>query len=620
MESSQRGVRFQGYANSDDADDADADVVVAAHNPPPVPIAITRSVAAASTSSPAMHTPASPRPRTTMPPQQQTQQQQQSQQQQNTRPLAREYFPLELPIDYGIPSIVEEGGFPFETPSPGASMTNYAWSPMPPSGIPQTYYPNGNYFAGYEQEPAPHSEKERSPTDRVAPARQRPTMNRLPSNTYLPIRHPESGARGPYTSTTPTSSYSKPAYPRRGTTPQRGVRSNKVRPRNYVQKRQSDPDDDYLQHSTPGSYRRESEIESEEGSVGDEYREYDNEFDVDKELVSAAGVDLTPTQDDLQNPEYIERLEWQNRLAQVLSGDVVTSEKKRIAEPSGPEDEKAHRYELWLGIRANAYGRSLPDQRRVLFEGRAYMDKVIEEILSFNVKSLEDGAVNAKAAEKQVDEILAQWDRCEALYPSRAAMMEDKPSTADDSEFETTLNALQAWSNVTKNVRTLLQILRAWTGQDDLDLTRRGGPAVGEGDVAALNINDESSFIERILKENRIEQTFSKAILSTLNKQVYKAKETVEVNHIIFDRMRLPTFLGDVQLLVNFPTKLIEEALKIRLAYARKLRDPGLIVIEQLIDDFALCMKVAVGIKKEYLTITAPTEGWNLISWVDDSV
>ena len=84
--------------------------------------------------------------------------------------------------------------------------------------------------------------------------------------------------------------------------------------------------------------------------------------------------------------------------------------------------------------------------------------------------------------------------------------------------------------------------------------------------------------------------------------------------------MRLPSFLGDVQLLVNFPTKLIEEALKIRLAYARKLRDPGLIVIEQLIDDFALCMKVAVGIKKEYLMVTEPTEGWNLVSWVDDSV
>jgi mitogen-activated protein kinase kinase kinase len=372
----------------------------------------------------------------------------------------------------------------------------------------------------------------------------------------------------------------------------------------------SDPDDDYLQHSTFGSYRRDGEIESEDGSVGDDYRDYDIDYDMGKDPINSAGLDLTPTTDDLQNPEYKERVEWQNRLSQVLSGDVVTSEKKRIAEPPGPGDEKAHQYELWLGIRAKAYGRSLTDQRRVLFDGRIYVDKVIDDVLAFSVKSFEEGAANSKTPEQQV----------EALYSSRAALMEDKPATVDGSEFDTTLSALIAWSNVTKNVHTSLQILRAWTGQDDLDLTRRGGQAALVKDIATLNINDESSFIERILKENQIEQTFSKAILSTLNKQVYKAKETIEANHAIFDRMRLPSFLGDVQLLVNFPTKLIEEALKIRLAYAKKLRDPGLIVMEQLIDDFALCMKVAVGIKKEYLMVTEPTEGWNLISWVDDSV
>jgi mitogen-activated protein kinase kinase kinase len=94
----------------------------------------------------------------------------------------------------------------------------------------------------------------------------------------------------------------------------------------------------------------------------------------------------------------------------------------------------------------------------------------------------------------------------------------------------------------------------------------------------------------------------------------------MEAYHLLFDRLKLPSFLGDVQLLVNFPTKLIEEALKIRLAYAKKLRDPGLIVMEQLLEDFALCMKVAVGIRKEYLLVTEATEGWNLVSWVDDSV
>jgi mitogen-activated protein kinase kinase kinase len=615
MDASQRGVRFQGYPLDSNEDDGEV-----TRNGTPVPI--PRSI---SNSNPALHPPASPRPRTTLPQSQQQQQQPQQQQtqqpqQQNPRPSAQSYFPMELPIDYGIPSIVEEGGFPFETPSPGAGRSGYAWSPISPNGTGQSYYPNGQFYATYDQDNTQqglHTEQsERSPTDRN-PTRPRPGVTRLPSNTYLPIRHPETGGHGQYSATSPLP---KPTVFARRTTSQRAVRPGRVR-RGQFQKFPEDPDDDYLQHtSAPGSYRRESEMESEDGSAGDEYREYDNEFDVDKELISAVAIDLMPSAEDLANPEYVERLEWQNRLAQVLSGDVVTSEKKRIAEPSGPEDEKAHRYELWLGIRAKAYGRSLADQRRVLIEGRAYMDRVIEDVLSFNVKTLEDGAANAQNAEKQVDDILARWDRCEALYSSRAALMEDKPATAEGSEFEITLSALVAWSNVTKNVRTLLQILRAWTGQNDLDLTRRGGPPMAANDIAALNINDESSFIERILKENRIEQTFSKEILSTLNKQVYKAKETVEVNHVIFERMRLPSFLGDVQLLVNFPTKLIEEALKIRLAYARKLRDPGLIVIEQLIDDFALCMKVAVGIKKEYLMVTEPTEGWNLVSWVDDSV
>jgi mitogen-activated protein kinase kinase kinase len=595
MESSQRGVRFQGFTDGKDSDEDRA------RTPTPLP---TRS---AQLSLSALHPTQGVGPRTAMPgpPREPASS--------IVRPAALGYFPSEPPIDYGVPSIVEEGGFPFEIPS-ATGMAGYAWSPMSPTST-TPYYSNGHYFPRYDTDTSQLSDTERSPTDRTIAARGRPGVTRLPSNTYLPIRHPETGGHDQYH---PTPSKG-PTFSRRP--PQRSVRSNKVRPTRagYLTKVQSDPDDDYLQHTNSGSYRRESELESEDGSVGDEFGAYDNEFE-DKDLIEVAGLDLSPSKEDLDNPEYIERLQWQSRLGQVLSGDVVTSEKKRIAEPSGPEDEKAHRYELWLGIRARAYGRSLADQRRILFEGRAHMDRIIEEVISFNIKSFDEGDPNTKSPEEQVDAILHLWDRYEALYSSHAALVEDKPNTADGSEFEATLSALVAWSNVTKMVRTSLQILRAWTGQDDLDLTRRGGPTIISSETTALNINDESSFIERILKENRIEETFSKAILSTLNKLVYKAKETVESNHTIFDRMRLPTFLSDVQLLVNFPTKLIEEALKIRLAYARKLREPSLIVIEQLIDDFASCMRVGVGIKKEYLSITAPTEGWNLVSWVDDSV
>jgi mitogen-activated protein kinase kinase kinase len=594
--SSPRGVRFQ---DGTEAENQEID-----RNKTPVPRGVTGHSGSPSTSS--VLRPTSPRPRNILP-------SQPAQQQQIGRSTGHVFYPLDIPIDPTILPIVEEGGFPFEMRSPMSNQPPYSWTPLSATTPEAAYYQSsaGQYFPNYEQDSA-HNESDRSPTS--SGSRNRPGFMRLPSNTYLPVRHPETGGHDQH-NTSGGGGKVIQAYVRRGLG---RTRQGKGRPtRQGYASRISDPDDDYLQHSSAGSYRRENSelesFESEEGSVADEY---DDEFDVERQLNSL--VDFIPSAEDLANPEYVERLQWQSRLGQVLSGDVVTSEKKRISEPSGPEDEKAHRFEMWLGIRAKAYGRSVADQRRVLFEGRAQMDRMIDEVLSFSVKSFEEDARDAKTAEEQVDEILARWDRYEALYSSREALMADKPATAEGSEFELTLSALVAWSNVTKNVRTSLQILRAWTGQQDLDLTRRGGPSTATN-ASAPNINDESSFIERILKENRIEQTFSKDILSTLNKLVYKAKETIQTNHTIFERLKLPSFLRDVQLLVNFPTKLIEEALRIRLAFARKLREPGLIVIEQLIDDFASCMLVAVGIKKEYLSITSPTEGWNLVSWVDDS-
>jgi len=592
MDSSQRGIRFQGFSDSVDKD-GDGDI---SYNRTPVP---------RTTSS---QQPSSPRPQATVP-RGGPQQQQQAGGGQIPRASAQGYLPIEAS------STVEDGRLPFDTPPPNAGLPSYTWAPVSPSAQTQPYYPNGQYYSAYEEE-APQqihlNDNERSPSDR----RSRPGLNRLPSGTYLPIRHPESGRHDQYA---PATSAAPSPFVRRGTSRDGLTRG---RPRyartGWMQKMALDPDDDYLlQHSSVASYRRDMEVESEDGSAADDYGDYD-EFDIDKGGLAAGGLDLSPSTEDIQNPEYSERVEWQNRLVQVLSGDVVTSEKKRIAEHPGPEDEKARRYELWLGIRAKAYGRSLADQRRFLMEARAYMDKVIDEILAFSVKTFEDGTPNAKTAEEQVDEILERWDHCESLYSCRAALMEDKLATAEGSEFDTILTALIAWSNVTKNVRVFLGILRAWTGQEDLDLTRKGGPSTNNKD--AIKINDESSFIERILKENQIEQTFEKAILSKLSNEVNTAKETVETYHLVFDRLRLPPFLGDVQLLANFPTKLIEEALKLRLAYGKKLRDPGLIVMEQLIADFAVCMKVAVGIRKEYLAVTESTEYWNLVSWVDDSV
>src|SRR5436305_13127060 len=97
MDSFQRGVRFQGYT-ADTVDMEDGNI---SRNQTPTP----RNISNGTTSNLA---PQSPRTGTTIPSQQQ---QQQQQQQHIPRQNVQGYFPMELPIDYNIPSLVEEGGF-----------------------------------------------------------------------------------------------------------------------------------------------------------------------------------------------------------------------------------------------------------------------------------------------------------------------------------------------------------------------------------------------------------------------------------------------------------------------------------------------------------------------------
>ena len=144
MDSSQRGVRFHGYPDGEDMEDDRA------RNATPAP---PRS-AASSVSS--LHPPQSPRPRTTIPgPSRETS---------STMPrsAALGYFPAEPPIDYNVPSIVEEGGFPFETPIANG-LSNYAWSQLSPAGATPYYTSGPPYVPSYEPDGIQHNDTERSP-------------------------------------------------------------------------------------------------------------------------------------------------------------------------------------------------------------------------------------------------------------------------------------------------------------------------------------------------------------------------------------------------------------------------------------------------------------------------
>ncbi|CAG8493391.1 7861_t:CDS:2, partial [Cetraspora pellucida] len=313
------------------------------------------------------------------------------------------------------------------------------------------------------------------------------------------------------------------------------------------------------------------------------------------------------TQDHMDNPTLNpnsqlshdmqkERMEWQSFLASVLTGEVIKSEKRRLSGTSRQASNIA--YHLWFQI--NTTLRRLPND---LNESRRQVDEVLKEVIDFEVKPGDVPAFD------QVVEILRKVDVCESLYPSRRAMMTDK-ALYKSLEFQNNLDALNSWLTVTRSFQTQLKILQNWTGSDDLEIARpKDAPADAEN----------PSFLERILKENSLKQTFEKRTLSTLTSLLLKAKRVMIENAVIFEKMKLPPYIDELPQLLNFPTKLMKECMKLLLEYANILNDPTTMMVQQMMDDFQISLSLACKIKHQYFELVKPTKGWMIPSSIDEN-
>src|SRR5690606_28003098 len=156
--------------------------------------------------------------------------------------------------------------------------------------------------------------------------------------------------------------------------------------------------------------------------------------------------------------------------------------------------------ELWLGIRARVCGRHLPVQRRMVDEGRASLDRRLDQVINFEIKG---EAEAGKPPYEQVRDIVKLLDTCECYYPSWAALGE-KHKAAKSPEFIEAYEAIMAWHNTNELINTELSVLRKWVGNDDLDFTR-----VKERSPGSASLNDEPSFLDRLMKEDGLKTLYS---------------------------------------------------------------------------------------------------------------
>lgn len=329
-------------------------------------------------------------------------------------------------------------------------------------------------------------------------------------------------------------------------------------------------------------------------------------------------------------------------LNNVLQGNVLKSEKTRLSTASlsgtkslkngfndGFNSTKRQRaYAIWLLLRAKVRGRTSDEESRFLEEARSKVDDVIDELAKFKVVELvqepggiylDAGVVQRNAAD-QVSSLLKRIDWCESLYPSRRALALEKDRVVSD-EIIRRLDALRTWQQITKRLKVTVGILKKWTGSDWEKLSRPGtfeDPEKNASNATAGGANDRG-FIAVIVREDSLQSTFEKRILTDLYALVDTAKSAILELQPVFSAMNLPGFTEDLFRLAIFPSRLAQEALRTTLESVSNIHDPSVVLIDQLTADLRKGLEVACQIKRQYTELATPDPeaGWSLQDRLD---
>ena len=378
--------------------------------------------------------------------------------------------------------------------------------------------------------------------------------------------------------------------------------------------------------------------------------------------------EIVPVQASANSDEGRERLEWQTMLVSVLEGEILKGEKSRIGGERSTSDtyKKELGTAFWWEIRAKLRGRSdMEEKRRVKERKDRTVDAILEEIDRFKVSIPEDALRKGEAALQQETEmsvsagvndeslihseaqaaeiamtadqhamlqvlnILNKLSFAESLYPNRMAMMLEKPLYKAET-FQARVDAMSSWATNVRLAQAIVARLRQWTGSEELDVikpnTNHEKPLIGHGGrhypgdaKARIDAADDSTFIERTLKEVSIEKLFEKKTLTDLYSIVKNIKISIIAHHAMLNDIGLKdishsTFHPQVILLISFPCRLVVAALRVRLDAAAKLVDPSLIVINDMLHNMRMTLGAACRVKYEYSRTfqSDPEKAWQI--------
>ena len=439
---------------------------------------------------------------------------------------------------------------------------------------------------------------------------QRPSVVRTPSNAYAPERRPSQ-----YVSSgrTQSSRHRSSTTQQRRRNPDAAYQAQK---KAYVQrlKQENLTDDDNILveegYSPSLTYSSGTETDEESPATAD----YVSNDPYDQEaMVYLGNEDMSPSVEELKIPANRERLEWHSMLANVLTGDVVKQEKKRMTGPTEQATDVAIRYDLWLGVRAKTVGRPLPLHKRLLDEQRLKAGPIVEEIIAFEIRG--EAEVGMTPAEQVLD-VVKKIEKLELLYPTTPALEAAHVRAASDA-YHDIVATVMSWSNTIEMINTEVGILQNWVGNDRMEFSAPREKRQNESELT-----DNSSFLDRILKEDGLKSVEGEhSLLVRLGEVVEKAKVNMIQYSNAYAARHLPSYIEELLSLIAFPSRLVQEIIRMRLQYAERIKDPNQAVLmaESMIPQFRILLNLAVKVKQEYLLISQPEPGWDLPPCLDEN-
>lgn len=353
---------------------------------------------------------------------------------------------------------------------------------------------------------------------------QRPSAPlRTPSNTYAPARRPPQFSD---TASSRTRSTSNMRTSRRDPNAQ-----YRAQEKAYVQRVRQDPSDWAKVGTQTPSLGHSTDSETEEESPSSDLQ-FDNNDPYDPETnLFLVNDNIQPSAEELAVPENRERLEWHAMLGSVLKGDVVRQEKQRLIGNTEQKTNLELNGELWLGVKARSHGRTIAIQKRMIEDRRATIGPIIESVTCFQIKG--ETEVGKPPAE-QVEDVVRKIEKCESLYSTRKELETAQPRAAS-SAFQESCDAIMSWHNTTQVINTELSILQGWVGNEELDFHKPRKRSDSGGKLV-----DESSFIDRILKEDGLKSLQGKhSMLNPIGEVIKKAKNTLIHNAETFAERHL---------------------------------------------------------------------------------